>query len=240
MKSGPRIAVVVPTYRRDHLLKRWVRRLGHQTYKDWTLTVVHDGADAATRSLMETMAARDARVRYLETPERGNDFGVSPRIFGLNRVVEEGSADYVIFWDDDFYCYRNALETLSDRIREAGEPDLALAPIAHYRDIVPPPGVPIAALAHRQLDMACIVTRPSLAARFYPEVYDYLKDTRQFYCQDFELFERLRNATPPDRMAILGGPIVGIYNGMNYRERLISKLRWMKSPRAFAPSAWRR
>ena len=45
--------------------------------------IVHDGANLVTEQLVGRFQAEDPRIEYLNTPTRGNDFGVTPRLEAL-------------------------------------------------------------------------------------------------------------------------------------------------------------
>ena len=115
--SKIRFGIITPTYRRELLLKPFIRNVRSQSYRYWNLCIVHDGEDEATRSMVNEFAASDPRLHYLETPNRANDFGVTPRLLGMTQGLSGRGCDYLVFWDDDNYFYHNALRNIARSLR---------------------------------------------------------------------------------------------------------------------------
>jgi glycosyltransferase involved in cell wall biosynthesis len=127
--AEPRFSVVVPTYRRPHLVGRAIASVLAQSHPDFELLVVDDGADAATRRAVEEGAAGDARVRYLARERRG---GVSA---ARNTGIERASGRWVTFLDDDDHLLPGMLRAAADRI-DASDPPLGFlwCAVAMVRD----------------------------------------------------------------------------------------------------------
>src|SRR5437764_11809797 len=99
------IGIITPSYRRPKLLRPFIRRVRSQSYPFWNLSIIHDGEDETTRSVVAKYAARDARVQYRETPCRANDYGVTPRLLGISEAFGGRGCDYLVFWDVDNLLY---------------------------------------------------------------------------------------------------------------------------------------
>ena len=96
----PLVSVIVPTYRRDDTLKRAIRSVVGQTYKNIELIVVNDNGDDGAYSprveeVVRSFAAHDDRVRLLEPSDHKNG------AFARNRGVEASSGELIAFLDDD-------------------------------------------------------------------------------------------------------------------------------------------
>ena len=99
-KTMPLVSVIVPTYRRDDTLKRAIRSVVGQTYKNIELIVVNDNGDDGAYSprveeVVRSFAAHDDRVRLLKPSEHKNG------AFARNRGVEASSGELIAFLDDD-------------------------------------------------------------------------------------------------------------------------------------------
>jgi glycosyltransferase involved in cell wall biosynthesis len=95
------VSVVIPTYRRPHLLYRCLLSLLHQTLdaEAFEVIVVDDGRDGLTREVVARVAARrpvHPSVRYLTPPDGARGPAVS-----RNRGWRAASGDIVAFTDDD-------------------------------------------------------------------------------------------------------------------------------------------
>ncbi len=213
MNSKIRIGIVTPTYRRELLLKLFIRNVRSQSYRYWNLCIVHDGENEATRSMVNEFAARDPRLHYLETPNRANDFGVTPRLLGMTQGLSGRGCDYLVFWDDDNYFYHNALRSIARSLSAANYPDLLLVPI-HYREKILPADKPASELEKAELDAANLVVRYDLACQHYQTVEERCKSGANSYNQDFLLFEEVRRAVLPQSLAVAHIKPIALYDGM--------------------------
>lgn len=88
------VSVVLPTYNRERFLGEAIAGALGQTWPHLEILVVDDGSTDGTRELVETLAAQDARIRYL--PQANG--GVSA---ARNRALELATGDYIAFLDSD-------------------------------------------------------------------------------------------------------------------------------------------
>ncbi len=242
--------IVTPTYHREALLARFVKQVRSQAYPHWKLLVVHDGANPDTGKLMGRLSAADARIGYLETSARGNDFGVTPRLEGLRHAVQAGAPPYAVFWDDDDYFVKNALELIARSLRASGSPDLLLSPNYYRNRVIPPPGLPIAALGPGQVTTGNFTVRTALALRAYEQIITMKEGASHevMYVQDFLLLDQLRKLEPACSMHIADGSVIGMHDGLRPqvyirnrlgipplgllgRERIGKLMFWKGSPR---------
>jgi len=90
----PLVSVIIPTFNRAYCLTETLNSVLAQSWKMLEVLVVDDGSTDETRSLIETIAKTDSRIRYL--PQRNQ--GVSAaRNTGLRHV----RGDYVAMLDSD-------------------------------------------------------------------------------------------------------------------------------------------
>lgn len=128
MMTGPRISVVVPTYRRPELLSRCLTALLQQTMNPaaYEVIVVDDGHDDATRTLVQRLRRMGGMpaLRYIR-PEHGRGPAVA-----RNAGWRAARGSLVAFTDDD---------TIADR-RWLAEGEAAMAHrVAMCGRVVVPP-----------------------------------------------------------------------------------------------------
>ncbi|MFG6106698.1 glycosyltransferase family 2 protein [Leptothoe sp. EHU-05/26/07-4] len=98
----PEVSIVIPTFRRPHLLLRAASSVLRQTVSNIELIIVIDGQDSTTQAAVATL--QDHRVRCLELVE--NQGAPSAR----NRGVKEARGRWIAFLDDDDEWYSTKLE----------------------------------------------------------------------------------------------------------------------------------
>jgi len=242
--------IITPTYHRESLLVRFLKQVKFQTYGCWRLLVVHDGPNPLTEQLVGRFRALDPRIEYLHTPTRGNDFGVTPRLEALRRAVLTNPPDYAVFWDDDDYFVRTALETIAASLKAANYPALLLSPNRYRNRVIPPPGIAIGELAPGQVTTGNFAVRTQLALKAYEQIIT-MKDGSSnglMYVQDYLLFDQLRKLGPPLSMYIARDAVIGMHDGLRRqvylrnrlgipplgllsRERISKLMFWKTSPR---------
>ena len=73
LDPAPLVTVQIPTWKgHGRLVARTIPSVLEGTYRNVEVLVCSDGPDPAARAAVEQIAGRDARVRYLELPERPN------------------------------------------------------------------------------------------------------------------------------------------------------------------------
>ena len=214
------IGIITPTYHRPQLLKPFIRRVRSQSYPFWNLSIIHDGEDETTRSVVAKYAARDPRVQYLETSCRANDYGVTPRLLGISTAFGGRACDYLVFWDDDNLLYSRALRDIARSLASANFPDLLLVPMYHSQTILPPAGAAISSLGKTQVDTANLVVRFDVASQYYRTVAERCKSEANPYTQDFLFFETIRDAVPPQNIAVARCKPIGLYDGLLLEAKL--------------------
>lgn len=126
---SPRFSLVVPTFRRPHLVGRAIASALGQTFGEFEVVVVDDGGDDETHRAVEAAAGGDPRVRYVARAKPG---GVSR---ARNEGIARAEAPWVVFLDDDDELRPSMLATVAARIAGA-EPPLGFlwCAIAMVRD----------------------------------------------------------------------------------------------------------
>ena len=114
MKEHPRVDILMATYNGQTYLKEQVLSLQAQTHDNWRLLVSDDGSTDDTMALLHTLANEDERVCVLDDGELHR--GPCGRFLWL---LEQSTADYVLFCDQDDYWEARKVETLLDACRNA-------------------------------------------------------------------------------------------------------------------------
>ena len=84
---------------------RAIESLQAQTYRDWELIAVDDGSNDATRSVLETLAARDPRIRVLGSRE---NVGLAA---SLNTAFRRSTGQFIARMDADDRALERRFET---------------------------------------------------------------------------------------------------------------------------------
>lgn len=115
MNAGPLVSVIIPTYKRPHLVVRAIGSVLHQTHKNLEVLVVDDCSLDDTRHVVG--AIKDGRVRYLcHEINKG-----LPAV--RNTGIRAARGEFIAFLDDDDEWREDKLEK---QIRLLGEYDAVL------------------------------------------------------------------------------------------------------------------
>lgn len=98
----PIVSVVIPTHNRARLVRRSLRSVLQQTYRDLEVIVIDDGSTDDTQKQIATFL-NDARVRYIYQNNRG-------LAAARNRGICASQGSYVAFLDDDDLWLPDKLE----------------------------------------------------------------------------------------------------------------------------------
>lgn len=133
-RARSQVSIVIPTYRREHLLPRLLERcigqggLGPQALE---IIVVDNTPEATARWLVEKAAATSpVRIRYLHEAKPGISHA-------RNRGVAEADGEFIAFIDDDELPSPEWLESLISTQR-AYKADVVMGPVRPVFDRVPP------------------------------------------------------------------------------------------------------
>ncbi|MER7757834.1 glycosyltransferase family 2 protein [Kitasatospora sp. NPDC097643] len=181
---SPLISVVLPAYDQHKQLAECLDSLLAQSFRDIEVIVVADRSPEAAAELADAYAARHPQVSVLRL-DAAVGVGVS-RNAGATRAAGE----YLLFLDADHLLPRDALQTLADRLRQAGPVDLLLFGHSRRHNGRDWPGGAEALLAEAGPEVFAPFDRPALFGA-PPLVWDRL--IRR------EHFEELKLAFPDGR-----------------------------------------
>jgi glycosyltransferase involved in cell wall biosynthesis len=92
------ITVIIPTYRRPHLLRRAIESVLAQTYPHFLLCIYDNASNDGTEEVLKEYASRDKRVQYHIHPENlGSNNNWQ---YGFNQVNTDF---FAVLSDDDLY-----------------------------------------------------------------------------------------------------------------------------------------
>lgn len=117
-----KFSVIIPIYNVEKYLDKCVQSILDQTYENLELILVNDGSTDKSEEICLRYAARDERIRYISSENRG----AGP---ARNLGIEASSGDYLVFCDGDDFYEKTALQSFADAAFD--EPDLI---ISSYRE----------------------------------------------------------------------------------------------------------
>lgn len=103
-------SIILPTYNREHTIRRPIESVLNQTFTDWELIIVDDGSTDDTNAIVKSY--KDPRIRYewQENQERN-----AARQFG----IFNSTADWICFIDSDDQYLPNHLSILYEAILDS-------------------------------------------------------------------------------------------------------------------------
>lgn len=191
----PRVSIVLPTYKRAHVLPFAIRSVLAQTYSDWELIVVDDNSPDDTAGVVASFA--DPRIRYL----RNSPNLKLPR--ALNRGFAEARGQYLTWTSDDNLYAERAIERMVARL-ERGDCQFVYADYYLFADI-DADGQALEKRHQRLPERPQLEVSNHIGACFmytrqaYEAVGDY--DPDLFLVEDYDYFMRLAKAVPTCHIA---------------------------------------
>ena len=67
----PQISVIIPAYNAEDTIKKTVKDVLTQTYKDFELIIVNDGSTDSTQEICEKIEKKDSRVKVFNQKNGG-------------------------------------------------------------------------------------------------------------------------------------------------------------------------
>jgi glycosyltransferase involved in cell wall biosynthesis len=101
--AAPEISVVVPCYNAARYLESAIASLQTQTFSDFEIIAVDDGSKDNTKAILETLAARDARLRIISRPNTGI-------VGALNDGIAAARGEFIARMDADDLCLPTRFE----------------------------------------------------------------------------------------------------------------------------------
>lgn len=181
----PLVSIVLPTYKRAHVLPGAIQSVLNQTYTNLELIVVDDNSPDATREVVASFS--DPRIHYV----RNEPNLKLPR--ALNRGFSLARGEYLTWTSDDNLYGENAIQRMVEALQGEGC-DFIYADYYHFSD-VDATGRPIdihhVKLPHKvQLEKGSHIGGCFMYTRgVYEAVGEY--DPELFLVEDYDYFMRI-------------------------------------------------
>lgn len=109
------ISIILTTYNRRELLKRSIKAILEQSFKDFELIVVDDFSKDGTQKFMNKLVKKNEKVRHIRL-EKNHGSDNYPK----NRGIQEAKGEFIAFMDDDDVYKKDALKVLYNYISLSG------------------------------------------------------------------------------------------------------------------------
>lgn len=126
-KIIPTISVIMPVYNGEKWLNDSITSVINQTFENWELICVDDGATDNSAKILDTFAQRDHRIRVFHNKNAGP--GAS-----LNFGMKNANGKYLCFLDQDDKYTEKYLEQMLDSIKSS-DADMAICYARAFDDI---------------------------------------------------------------------------------------------------------
>ena len=101
-------SIIIPIYNTEKFLPKCVESVLDQTFKDFEVILVDDGATDNCPKICDNFAKKDSRVKVIHQQNGGLSVA-------RNNGIEKAQGEYIIFLDsDDYWNDDNALLQLND------------------------------------------------------------------------------------------------------------------------------
>lgn len=105
MNIQPKITVIIPVYNAERYIKRCLKSVTSQSYKNFEVILINDGSTDSSESIIKKYINADNRFRYFSQ----NNSGPS---FARNLGIKKAKGDYLSFIDADDWVSPDYLEKL--------------------------------------------------------------------------------------------------------------------------------
>ena len=119
VKEEPLVSVVVRTHKRKEVLRRTLKSLENQLYKNFEVVIVEDGENTAENMVKSDFPSLN--INYFAT---GENVG---RGRAGNIGIERAKGKYVCFLDDDDYYYADCISTFVAKLESFPEAGFAVS-----------------------------------------------------------------------------------------------------------------
>lgn len=99
------ISVIVPVYNAEKYVERCVNSISNQTYSNLEIILVNDGSSDNSKSICESLAAKDPRIKLVNQENGGSSIA-------RNTGLENATGDIISFVDSDDYIESIMLEKM--------------------------------------------------------------------------------------------------------------------------------
>lgn len=174
------ISVIIPTYNREHTLRRSIESVLSQTYTDLELIIADDCSTDGTKKLIEGID--DTRIKYICLKKNGG------ACVARNAGIAVAKGDYIAFQDSDDIWLANKLEIQFKTIVETGADVCFHKLIRHYegsaKDALFPDLDKSGFLSHEDMSNSPLISTQTIMAKrevFLEHQFDPLVKKTQDY-----------------------------------------------------------
>jgi len=115
MKKNSKVSVIIPTYKRPHLIGRAIQSVLNQTYQNFEIVVVDNSPNNETEKAVKEFGNK--RIKYFRNKIRANP--AKSRNQGVRKSNQESK--YIAFLDDDDEYFPRYLQKTVERLEEKKE-----------------------------------------------------------------------------------------------------------------------
>lgn len=110
------ISVIIPVYNVERFLPKCINSVIRQTYKELDIILVNDGSTDSSGDICNDYAAKDKRIRVINTENRGLS---AARNIGIDNALPQ--SEWIAFVDSDDYIEHNMFAKL---LKKAPDSDI--------------------------------------------------------------------------------------------------------------------
>lgn len=99
------VSIIVPVYNAEKYLKKSIKSIISQTYKNIEIICIDDGSNDKSLEILHKFADEDQRIRIIHKKNEGVSLA-------RNTGLENAKGDFVLFVDSDDWIEKNLCETL--------------------------------------------------------------------------------------------------------------------------------
>ena len=116
-----KLAVMLPAYNAENFLTECLESLLNQTFSDFCILAVNDASTDNTGKILETYAAKDARLRVYHLPQNQGEPAVMQFVMDMLNYM---NVEYVARMDADDICVTHRFEKQVQYLDEHPEIDI--------------------------------------------------------------------------------------------------------------------
>ncbi|MEE9372138.1 MAG: glycosyltransferase family 2 protein [Saprospiraceae bacterium] len=115
----PFFSIIMPAYNSGHFIAKTIQSVVNQSFDNWELIIVNDRSTDNTAEIIDTISAKDKRIRLVKTPPNTRKAGLARQV-----GIQHSQGLFVCFLDsDDSYC-KDKLKTHYDILISKQEIDI--------------------------------------------------------------------------------------------------------------------
>ncbi len=99
------VSIITPTYNHEAYIEECILSVLAQTYKNWEMLIVDDGSTDQTRSIAQSFAERESRIRVISQENKG------PRKLSetYNKALYQSQGEWIAVLEGDDYWFPDKL-----------------------------------------------------------------------------------------------------------------------------------